>query len=63
MRELVQALADGYVLPDGYGLPDGYVVPEGDEHPAVVAVSPVFADLLIGPSQYMGLPEIGRAHV
>ena len=46
----------GYVFPDGYGyaLPDGY---EEDEHPAVVAVSPVFADLLIGPSQYIGLPE------
>ena len=53
MRELVQALAAGYALPDGYG----YALPAGDVHPAVVAVSPVLADLLIGPSQYIGVPE------
>lgn len=44
--------------PDGYV--DGYVEVEelADEHPVVVAVSPAFADFVMGPSQYTELPAL-----
>ena len=38
---------EGKTLGEG----DGYGDVEGEEHPAIVVVSPSFADLVIGPSQ------------